>query len=61
MQWNPIDPMRWLFTTTEGSSGDIRLQAPAAIVANVQGTGITSVGFVVYYSIEMEGAQDLTS
>jgi len=62
--WNPIDPNKWYYTNLEGASGDIRLVAPTTQYA--LSSGVTTgqafqVSFLVFFTIEAEGAQDLVS
>jgi len=57
LAWKPVDPQKWYYTQAGGASSDPRLYAPASIaVAAI--TGSTSVSFVYYFTIEMEGAFD---
>jgi hypothetical protein len=59
LQWNPIDPAKWYYTTSEGAGGDIRLVSPCSIESlnSVAGT----VSYLIYYTIQAEGAFDNTS
>jgi len=62
--WNPIDPNKWYYTNLEGASGDIRLVAPTTQYALNSGftTGqALQVSFLVFFTLEAEGAQDLVS
>lgn len=56
-QWNPIDRDLWYSTL---STGDARLYAPCAFVFAGFPTN-TNVNFVVYFSVQAEGAYDNTS
>jgi hypothetical protein len=57
-QWNPIDSNYWFSTN---SSGDVRLNTPAAMLVNLSPTSVSIAPFVVYYSILAEGAYDNVS
>jgi len=57
LQWNPIDPSTWFYTNFEGVVSDIRFQSPGSIYV-ISGAAAGTFSFIVYYSIEAEGAQN---
>jgi len=57
LQWNPIDPQKWYYTQAGGASSDPRLYSPCSVAVSAAGSA-TSVSFIYYYTIEMEGAYD---
>jgi hypothetical protein len=58
--WKPTDPLRWYYTTAGASGSDNRLVFPATFVAISGSTGGT-FNFVVYYTLEFQGAYDNVS
>jgi len=59
LQWNPIDPKTWYYTTVEGVGGDPRLTSPGNFLIS-SGTTSGTFGVIIYYSIEAEGAKNPT-
>jgi len=59
LQWNPVDPTKWYYTISEGAAGDVRLTTPCSL-QSLNGTPGT-IQYVIYYTIEAEGAFDNSS
>jgi len=58
LYWNPVDPDRWYFTTGGSSVSDPRFSTPAALCFFNEGVATLSASFLVYYTVEMEGASE---
>jgi len=58
--WNPIDIMKWYYVLAPSSGlGDARLVFPATLWA--ASSSAATANFAVYYTLEFEGAYDVTA
>jgi hypothetical protein len=60
LEWKPLDPMKLYYTQSGNSSTDPRLVIPGTFATASGGNAVTA-NFVVYYTLQFEGAFDNTA
>lgn len=56
LQWNPIDPTKWYYTHQGGAASDPRWVVPASLAVAAATTVSAGFAFIIYFTIEFEGA-----
>jgi len=58
LEWKPLDPAKWYYTTSESTTQDARLELPATVFCIALSGGTVNHRILVYYTIEYSGAQE---